>query len=316
MFVKRQQTEVDRLRKAIRNLDGKTTKDKFRSLLKEMLPKLDKVEAFERFFNKELNETFKRVKEDYKDLVQTTSSEAVLESTILCSEDLDQLLEDMLNGVEQGTYDKRLENILFFLKDFQNVAYQRQIKFFQESASKFNDQLAAIAKDIQAKVSKMTYQVKELNDEIATLEDENIKLVKRLESISKESYEYKDVISKVQEYHQTIELNGGSISMLRKTMSSYRLLANLFSQLSLLDEYLTQLKTDGYIRKLVKRLYRKPQELDVLENTVDLTDAVKSIQEEILKVESVVKPAQRMIFEELNDEVNQDVLDKYKSMAK
>lgn len=316
MFVKRQQTEVDRLRKAIRHLDGKTTKEKFRSLLKEMLPKLDKVEAFERFFNKELNDTFKRVKEDYKDLVQTTSSESVLESTILCNEDLDQLLEDMLNGVEQGSYDKRLENILFFLKDFQNVAYQRQIKFFEESTSKFNDQLASIAKDIQSKASKMTYQIKQLNEEIATLENENIKLVKKLEAISKESYEYKDVISKIQEYHQTIELNGGSISMLRKTMSSYRLLANLFSQLSLLDEYLTHLKTDGYIRKLVKRLYRKPQELDVLENTVDLTDAVKSIQEEILKVESVIKPAQRMIFEDLNDEVNEDILDKYKSMAK
>jgi hypothetical protein len=316
MFVKRQVTETDRLRKAIRQLDGKSTKDKFRNLLKQMQPKLDKIEAFERYFDQELNDNFKRIKEDYKDLIQTTSSDSVLESMILCHEDLEQLLDDMLHGIDQGSYDQRLRNILAFLKDFQNASYQRQIKFFDESSSKFTDQLSSIAKDIQAKVSKMTYQVKQLTDEILTLEKENVKLVKKMEETSKESFEYKDYLNKIQGYHQTIELNSGTISMVNKTMNSYRLLANLFSQLAVLDEYLEHLKTDSYIRKLVKRLYRKPQELDVLENTVDLADAVKTIQEEIIKIESVVKPAQRMIFEDLNDDADDNIINKYKSMAK
>lgn len=316
MFVRREKTEADLLRKKIRQLSGKTTQEKFKAQLKLMLPKLDRVEAFNRYFDATLNQEFKRVRDDYHDLVQTTSREAVLESMLICDEDLDLLLEDMLHGQAEGTYDSRLKNILAFLKDFENTAYQRNITFFDEASSKFDDQLKGIARDIQGKVSKMTYQAQTLTDEINVLENENIKLVKALENLSPDAYQFKDTAHKIEDQHGTIENHQASIQLLRKTMSGYRLLASLFNQLALMDEYYEYLKTDGYIRKLVKKLYRKPKQLDVLENTVDLTDTINKIKEEVMQVESIVKPAKKMVFEDLDNEPDSSILDKYKSMAK
>ncbi len=316
MFVRREVSEADRLRKKIRVLKGKTTADKFKGLLDDVIKKLDQIEAFDRYFESSLKDLYHRVKEDHQDLLQTTSSEKVLTSLILCEEDVDQLLDDMTHTTNQGTYDKRLENILVFLKDFQNVAYERNIVFYEDTGSKFNDQLSGIAKDIQYKISKMTYQMRQLTDEIKTLEKENIKLVQSLDAISKESFEYKDVTHRVQDYHTQIENNENSIKLMRSTMNGFRMMSSLFQQLSMLDEYIHYLKDDGYIRKLVKRLYRKPQELDLLDNTADLVQAVNNIKEEILEVESVVKPAKKMIFDDLADDADASVIEKYKAMAK
>ena len=316
MFVRRELSEADRLRKKIRVLKGKSTADKFKHLMQEVIHKLDEIEAFDRYFDPSLKALYHRVKEDHQDLLQTTSDEKVLTSLVMCEEDVDQLLDDMTHTTAQGTYDKRLENILKFLKDFQNVAYERNIVFYEDSGSKFNDQLAGIAKDIQYKLSKMTYQIRQLSDEIKTLETENIKLVQSLESISKASYEYKDVTHRVQDYHTQIENNENSIKIIRSTMNGFRMIASLFQQLSLLDEYIHYLKDDGYIRKLVKRLYKKPQELDLLDNTADLVQAVNNIKEEILEVESVVKPAKKMIFDDLADDADASIIEKYKAMAK
>lgn len=316
MFVRREKTEADMLRKKIRQLPGKTTQDKFKAQLKTMLPKLDKVEAFARYFDEGLNQEFKRVKDDYHDLIQTTSRDAVLESMLICDDDLDRLLDDMLHGQAEGTYDTRLRNILTYLKDFENTAYQRTITFFDEVSSKFEDQLNGIAKDIRGKVSKMTYQAQTLTDEINVLETENIKLVKALESVSPEAYQYKEVTHKIEDQHGTIENHQASIQLLRKTMSGYRLLASLFTQLALMDEYFDYLKSDGYTRKLVKKLYRKPKQLDLLENMVDLTDTINKIKEEVIQVESIVKPAKKMVFEDLDSEPDNSILNKYKSMAK
>ena len=316
MFVKREASEADRLRKKIRILKGKTVGDKFTALMEEVLKKLDQIERFDRYFDRSLSDLYKRVKEDHQDLLQTTSDEKVLTSLVLCEEDVDQLLDDMTHTTAQGTYDKRLENILTFLKDFQNVAYERNIVFYDTTGSKFVDQLSGIAKDIQYKLSKMTYQIRQMTDEIATLEKENIQLVQSLDSISKESYQYKDVTHRVQDFHSQIENNENSIKIIRSTMNGFRMISSLFQQLSMLDEYTHYLKEDGYIRKLVKRLYRKPQELDLLDNTADLVQAVNNIKEEIMEVESVVKPAKKMIFDDLADDAEDSVIEKYKAMAK
>lgn len=316
MFVRREPSEKDRLRKKIRILDGKSTSDKFQALMKTVLVKLNQIEAFDRYFNKELSSLFKRIQEDHTDLLQTTSSEKILESLVLCEEDVDQLLDDMTHTLAQGTYDKRLENILRFLKDFQNVTYERNIVFYEDTGSKFSDQLLGISKDIQYKLSKMTYQIRQMSEEIKTLEKENIQLANSLASINKESYEYKDVTHRIQDFHTQIENNENSIKIIRSTMNGFRMLSSLFQQLSVLDEYIHYLKDDGYVRKLVKRLYRKPQELDLLDNTADLVQAVNAIKEEILEVESVVKPAKKMIFDDLADDADESIIEKYKAMAK
>jgi len=315
MFVRREITESDRIKKKIRLIQGKTTQDKFKNLLKDILDKLDRIHEFDKFFNKELKDLFNRVREDYRDLTQTTSNEKVLQSALLCEEDMDQLLDDMTHNISQSTYDKRLENILLFLKDFNNVHYQREIKFYQESSSKFTDQLQTIHKDIQYKLSKMTYQSREVTNEILTLENQNIQLANSLASVNKESYQYKDIAHQIQDYHQAIEMNQNAIKLMRKSMNSFAFLANLFQQLSVLDEYIGYLKEDGYIRKLVKRLYRKPDELDLLENIMDLTEAIHNIKSEIAEVEAIVKPANKMIFEDLEDEADVAIIEKYKAMG-
>lgn len=316
MFVRREVTEQDRLRKKVRQLIGRNTKDKFKSLMDEILKKLEKIDAFERYFDGQLKNDFKRVKDDYHDLVQTTSNERILEYMLLCEEDLDQLLDDMTHGIGVSTYDKRLKNALDFLKDFNAKPYQRDIKFYEESSSKFNEQLESVYKDVQYKLSKMTYQVRQMTEEIVTLENENIRLVKELDGINKDSYAYKDIAFKIQDFHQNIEMNQSSIQMVRKTMNAFRLLGSLFNQLVLLDEYFQHLKEDSYIRKLVLRLYRNPQELDLLDNTADLTQAIQEIKEEIINVESIVKPARKMIFEDLEEPADESIIEKYKSMAK
>ncbi len=316
MFVRKQLTEQDRLRKKVRQLDGKNTKDKFKSIMDDILKKLDKIEAFDRFFDASLKLDFKRVKDDYYDLVQTTSNERILESMLLCDEDLDQLLDDMTHSTGVSTYDKRLRNALEFLKDFNAKPYQRDIKFYEESSSKFNEQLESIYKDIQYKLSKMTYQVRQMTDEIVTLENENIRLVNELDNANKASYAYKDIAFKIQDFHQNIEMNQSSIQMVRKTMNAFRLIGSLFNQLALLDEYFQHLKSDGYVRRLVNRLYRNPSELDILDNTADLTQAIQEIKQEIIQVESIVKPARKMIFEDLEEPADESIIEKYKAMAK
>jgi len=316
MFVRKQLTEQDRLRKKVRQLDGKNTKDKFKSIMDDILKKLDKIEAFDRFFDASLKLDFKRVKDDYYDLVQTTSNERILESMLLCDEDLDQLLDDMTHSTGVSTYDKRLRNALDFLKDFNAKPYQRDIKFYEESSSKFNEQLESIYKDIQYKLSKMTYQVRQMKDEIVTLENENIRLVNELDNANKASYAYKDIAFKIQDFHQNIEMNQSSIQMVRKTMNAFRLIGSLFNQLALLDEYFQHLKSDGYVRRLVNRLYRNPSELDILDNTADLTQAIQEIKQEIIQVESIVKPARKMIFEDLEEPADESIIEKYKAMAK
>ena len=315
MFVRRDITEADRLRKKKRVLKGRSVADKFKDILQQNLSLLTKIEAFDRFFDQSLKPAFKQIQENLGRLNQTTSNEQILESMILCHEDLDQLLDDMTHSRSVGTYDKRLKNALDFIANFNRVAYQRDIQFYEESSSKFSDQLTAITKDIQYKQSKMAYQVRELANEIAVLEKENIQLVKSLEDVHKQSFQYKEITSKVQDYHNTIEMNENTVKLLRKSMSAFQLLSGLFSQLTVMDEYVQYLKEDGYIRKLVKRLYRRPEQLDLLDNTADLTEAIQKIKEEVTEVEAIVKPAKKMIFEDIPDDVDESLIEKYKSMG-
>ena len=315
MFVRKEITEADRIRKKKRLLKGRSTKDKFKDILSDTLVLLEKINAFDRFFDADLKPRFARIQEDLGRLNQTTSSEQILDAMILCYEDLDQLLDDMTHTRSQGTYDKRLKNALDFVHNFNRVPYQRDIKFYEESSSKFSEQLTTITKDIQYKLSKMTYQVRELTEEIATLETLNINRVKELNDVNKQTFKYKDLTAKVQDTHNTIEMHENTVKLLRKGMSAFQLLAGLFGQLTVMDEYVQHLADDGYIRKLVKRLYRRPEELDILDNTTDLTQAIQSIKEEITEVEAIVKPAKKMVFDDIPDDVDETLIEKYKAMG-
>jgi len=316
MFVKREIKESDRLRKKKRVIQGKSIKEKFTTLLKAILVKLERLDAFDKYFDKSLKDGFIRIREDHQDLTQTTSNEETLDDLMICEEDLDQLLDDMTHGIQPATYDSRLKNILNFLKDFQNVHYERHLVFYEETSSKFNDQLASISRDINYKISKMGHQMSDLSKEINTFESENIKMVQELDTISQSSHRYTEMTNRIQDYHETIEMNENTIKMMRKSQSSFKLLSNLFQQLALLDEYYAYLKEDGYVRKLVKKLYRKPESLDVLDNTADLLEAIQNIKKEITDVEAIVKPAKRMLFEDIDGDADESIIDRYRSMVK
>lgn len=316
MFVKKEATERDRIRRKIRLIEGKQTKDKFRHLLSDVLKRLDEAKAYDRQLDPALYEELKRVYEDHRDLLQTTSKESILESLVLVEEDLEALIDDMKHTVAQASYNERLGNILKFLKDFNNTTYRSQVNLYEQASSKLVDQLASITKDLQYKLSRMTHQISQLTDEIKTLEDHNVSLAKTLSDTPQDSYKFKELAARMQEQHQSIELKDGSVSLMRKKASSLRLITHLFDQLTLLEDYHQYLKSDGYIRRLVKKLYRKPDQLDMMDNTADLVEVIQNIKKEIVDVESIVKPAKKMMFEDLEESVDTSLIEKYKSMAK
>lgn len=314
MIIKAPMTEADRLRKKIRTLPGKKTKDKAQSILKVLLTHLRKIQELSRY-PQSLEALLKRVMDDLSSGFLTTSSDQKLEDLVKASEDIEQLLDDMLHTQAEATYEKRLLHLLEYLKDFQAKSYSPKVVFYDETSDKIEDQLKAVAKDIQYRVSKMQYQKRTITEDITYKEQENIEKARRLNDLDSSRAEYQVIAKEIEDNHHRIVFNQGSLDLLRKSINSYQLIADLLSQLALLDQYNKHLKGDGYIRRLIKRLYRKPEELEILENTTDLVDVLTQIKDEIMNVESIIKPAQTMVFKDSKDDVDEDVIQRYKNMG-
>ena len=314
MIIKAPTTEADRLRKKVRALAGKKTKDKAQTILKIILKNLRKIHELDRY-PKDLESLFNRVMSDISSGHLTTSMDQKLEDLVRASEDLEQLLDDMVHTQAEATYEKRLLHLLNYIKDFQSKHYSPVVSFYDETSDKLEDQLKAVAKAIQYRVSKMQYQRKTLVEEITHQEKENIAKAQSLKGLDSNRAEYQSIARDIEDTHQRIVFNQGSLDLLRKSISSYQLIADLLNQLALLDQYNKHLKNDGYIRRLIKRLYRHPEELEILEDTTDLVDVLTQIKEEILHVESIIKPAQSMVFKDSNDEVDEDLIQRYKDMG-
>lgn len=313
MIIKTQLTEADRLKRKIRNLKGKKTKDKTLSLIASIAQTLHKLKELNRFPKTQLS-NLERVFDDFSQGLNTTSNEEKLKELLIASDDLSQLLDEMIHSQNQATYEKRLDNVLNFFKNFQSQSYARNISFYDETSDKLEDQLKSVSKDIQYKVSKMQYQRRELVEDLTYLEQTNIDLAKQLKGLNKDRTEYKMHAKDIQDNHARIEMNKGSVELLRKSMNAYQLMVDLFDQLALLDHFNKHLKNDGYIRRLIKRLYRKPNELDVLENSTDLIDVLKRIKDEIIQVESMVEPAQKIVFKEAEEVIDEDLIERYMQM--
>jgi len=136
-----------------------------------------------------------------------------------------------------------------------------------------------------------------------------------MKQLSKSSYRYTEQANLISDTHNQIEMLKGGINMIRKSASAFGLLARMFEQLTLHEDYFHYIKEDGYIRRLIKRLYKRPEELDVMENILDLTEVLNNLRDEIAEIESIVKPAQKIVFEDANDNFDEDVIRMYERMA-
>jgi len=313
MIIRANLSEKDILKRKIKNIKGRQTKDKTLILIHDVSVILEKLEKLNRFPHT-LKSLLERVLVELSRNQLTTSNERKLEELLICKEDIEQLLEDMMHLNLEATYHARLENILTYLQDYHAKKYSRDITFYEETSDKLDVQIKSVSKDVQYRLSKLQHHRKQLVEEIEYFEKSNINLARELKSIHKEKVLYQEKAKTIQDQHQRITFNKGSIELLRKNVRSYQMLVDLLNQLSTLDQHYKHLKSDGYIRKLIQKLYRKPEQLDLLENTTDLVQVIESIKDEIIQVESIIAPAQKMVFKDSQEMIDEDLIDKYASM--
>jgi hypothetical protein len=313
MIIRSSLSENEILRRKIKALSGKQTKDKTISLIKELVKALEKIYKLDRYPSLQ-KDAIQRIIQELARNQLTTSNEDKLLELLVCKEDTDQLLDDMMHLESEATYSARLENILGYLKDYHAKKYSSEISFYEETSDKLDVQIKSVSKDIQFRLSKLQHNRKNLVEEIEYLEKSNINLAKEIKDIHKEKVQYLEKARTIQDQHQRIDFNKGSIELIRKNVRSYQMLVDLLNQLAILDQHHKHLKLDGYIRKLIQRLYRKPEQLDLLENTTDLVQIVDSIKNEIIQVESIIAPAQKMVFKDSQSSVDEDLIEKYSSM--
>ncbi len=313
MIIRANLSEKDVLRRKIKNIKGRQVKDKALVLISEIVATLEKLEKLHRYPGS-LKPLMSRILQDLAHNQLTTSNEKKLEELLVCKEDVEQLLEDMMHLDSEATYQARLENILEYLQDFHAKKYSRDITFYDETSDKIDDQIKSVSKDVQYRLSRLQHSRKQLVEEVEYLEQSNIGLAKDLQSINKEKVQYQENAKTIQDQHQRINFNKGSIELIRKNVRSYQMLVDLLNQLAVLDHHHKHLKADGYIRKLIQKLYKKPEQLDLLENTTDLVQVIEGIKDEIIQVESIIAPAQKMVFKDSQEMVDEDLIEKYAAM--
>ena len=316
MFIRGQLTKEQELKKMKRDLKGKNTKDKFKSLIESVTQKLHKITELDHFLKPDQKTVIGRLIDELSDQTVTTSSDKILLDMIECSEDISTLLEDMKLNQNPSTYEKRLDNALDFIGSYGTKRYSSTVSFYQDKSSRLEDQIKSISKDIQYKSSKMNHKIRKDSDEIIFLEKTNLDLFKKSEEHPKGSFQFKAIANEMVSHDQNIEMIKSGITLLTKNVHSMMLLGKLFEQLAIHEEYYKHLKLNGYTQRLIRKLYRKPDELDVMENTLDLAEVLVNIKEEIGEAESIIKPAKRMILEEEDNQASDDVMSKYKNMSK
>jgi hypothetical protein len=315
MIIKSKPTKDQKIRYKIKDLKGRNTKDKFTNLLKLVLETLHEIDELNRFLDKSLKKQINSVIDQYNDQLETTSSEKVLERMILAYDDLVELLGDMTRSTEKATYNERLTNALVFIKDFNTANYNQVVKFYNQEDDKFINQLKGIIEDVQTKVGKLEYEIEKKNNNRIHLEDSNKNIATTLLSVSKSSSSYSQKANQITSNHNEIMMLKSNVNLLAKSMGSFKLLASLFENLSLHQSYFNHLKSDGYIRKLVKKLYRNPEKLDVMDNALDLTEALSKIEKEINEVEAIIKPITKAVYGDSDDKFDEDVVKLYQNMA-
>lgn len=316
MFFRGVKTREQELKRRANKIKGKQTRDKFSWQLNEILKQLYEIKELGRIENDGLEREIARLREEYQDQKLTSSSEKVLYFAIECYDETAQLLDDMMHQVANASYIPRLRNILDFVGDFNNKTFDPYVVFYEAESSKLIDRVRAVTKDVQYKVSRLNYEITQQSKEIISFEDLNVQRINEMKDHSKSSYRYTSLANLVSDTHNQIEMLKSSVNMLRKSASSFGLLARMLSELTLHEDYFHHIKEDGYIRRLIKRLYKKPQELDVMDNILDLTEVLTKLKDEITEIESIVKPTTRMVFEDPNNDFDEDVIRMYERISK
>jgi hypothetical protein len=52
-----------------------------------------------------------------------------------------------------------------------------------------------------------------------------------------------------------------------------------------------------------------------MDNILELTEVLNNLRDEIAEIESIVKPAQKIVFEDSNNDFDEDVIRLYERMA-
>jgi phosphoglycerate-specific signal transduction histidine kinase len=315
MLFKGNKTKEQALRRRANKIKGKTIRDKFSWQLREVLKVLYEIKELDRIDDARLERDIERLRDDYEDQTITSSSEKTLLYTIACYDEASKLLDDMMHQVVIASYQPRLKNILNFIGDFNNKAFDDYVVFYEADSGKLIDRVRAVTKDVQYKVSRLNYEIAKLSDEVIAFEDSNVQRIKAIKELAKSSYRYTEQANLISDTHNQIEMLKGSINMTRKSASAFGLLARMLEQLTLHEDYFHHIKETGHIRRLIKRLYKKPQELDVMDNILDLTEVLNNLKDEITEIESIVKPAQKIVFEDANNDFDEDVIRLYERMA-
>jgi hypothetical protein len=314
MFINKKLTPEQELHSKVKNLKGKTTRDKFSNLFSEVLDLLAKIKKLDKFSNKTIQKDIQDVLNQYNSKKETTSDDNALHSMIYCFEDLLVLFEDMKYDFESVSYNKRLEDALTFIRDFSSVRYVPSMSFYDETSNKVQNQLKLVIKEIRHEVARQDSNIKKKSNQNLHLEDINIGLIKEISELSSKSFRYSELASRINSNHQEIELNKVQINLAYKNMDSLRMLVNLLDVLSFHDKYLDYLKEDGYIRKLIKKLYKNPDGIDVITNSLDIIESLKKIKAEINEINDIINPINKVVFSSDEDTFKDELVKLYKDI--
>jgi len=316
MFIRTQPTKEQNLNRKIKSLKGKNTSEKFELLLANVIELLIKIKSLSKFSNKEIHNKIKNIVNQYSDNLETTSNKSVLKNMIYCSEDLQILFEDMTYEIDSATFDYRLTDCIDFISNFSSKSYIQKIEIYKGNPTKVQNQLKSIIREIRYQIGKQNYQVSEVKKNIVSLENINISIANKLNNLSQNSFEYRVSAEDIQSNDNAITVAATKIIPIQKNIESLKLIVNLFESLLIQDENLDNLKDNGYIRKLIRKLYKHPEKLNVIENSLDITEALISVRDEINSISELAKPLNKNAFEDTSDPINDSTIDKYKSMSK
>jgi hypothetical protein len=316
MFINTKTKAEIEIERKIKSLKGKNTSEKFLSLMAELKKVLSDVYNLNRFSDKELKINVKTVLDQYGDNNETTSNEEKLRLMVLCLNDLTNLLDDMLHDVDKGTYNIRLTKCVDFIRNFNSLNYEPHVNFYEEDTTKIQNQLRVIIRDIKYKIGKQVYDVEKYNLSIIELEKINIKLANDLRKLKETSLEYSVIAGEISSNDKLIKVKQSQSLPLKKNIESLRLISNLLDTILERDTQFNNLKKNGYIKKLVKKLYKNPAKLDIIENAIDITDVIETLNKEINEKYNLVDSIDARVFNENNLNVDSALVRKYQNMKK
>ncbi|MGM0436292.1 MAG: hypothetical protein ACQEQA_04505 [Bacillota bacterium] len=313
MFVKGELSRARALKRRKKMIKGRNIKQKFQNFMPEVIEALKDLRPFMSDVPDSTMKKYDDLIREHEENKQVTSKEKALDSLLECYDDLLVLKEAMKHGDKKHTYNDRIKSILGFLRDFHNTLYTPYKPAYEDTASELGSQIKDVAKTFKLKAAKLKSEMKQKEDEMLYYEKENKTLANTLGGLSKQSVEYTNAAGKIKENHQTITALKSHLNTLRKNHAIMENFAQMFEQLAINEAYHNNLKEEGSIRKLIKRVHKKPDSLDLMNDTTELTEALSNMKEELNELHSIIEPAQRMAFDNEED-VDDDLVSQYQSM--